>query len=208
MDSNFAGVARRERRRQATIDEVLGHAVQVMTEVGVGGLTVSELARRTGVRPPSLYKYFSSLHAIYDVLFARGTAATVDVVAAAVEGRPEGVARLRAGTTALVRWAVENPALAQLLFWRPVPGFSPSPAAFEGSIDQMAATRAELAAAVRRGELVAEADSDAALRLYTVVVSGLISQQLANDPGTPFDRGAFTRLTDEALDLFFRRYAA
>ena len=200
--------ARRQRRRQATIDEVLGHAVDVMTESGVGGLTVSELARRTGVQPPSLYKYFPSLHAIYDALFARGVAATAGVVAEAIEGRPRGVARLRAGTTALVRWAVENPALAQLLFWRPVPGFSPSPAAFEGSIEQMATTRAELAAAVAAGELRPEADSDEALRLYTVVISGLISQQLANEPGTPFDRGAFTSLTDEALDLFFRRYAA
>ena len=187
---------------------MLGHAVDVMTESGVGGLTVSELARRTGVQPPSLYKYFPSLHAIYDVLFARGVAATRAVVADALAGRPEGVTSLRIGTTALVRWAVENPALAQLLFWRPVPGFSPSPAAFEGSIDQMAATRAQLAAAVRRGELVPEADSEEALRLYTVVISGLISQQLANEPGTPFERGAFTRLTDEALDLFFRRYAA
>ena len=201
-------LVRRQRRRQATIDEVLRHAVDVMTESGVGGLTVSELARRTAVQPPSLYKYFPSLHAIYDELFARGIAATAAVVADAVEGQPEGVTRLRVGTTARVRWAVQNPALAQLLFWRPVPGFSPSPAAFEGSIDQMAQTRAQLAAAVHRGELRPEADSDDALRLYTVVISGLISQQLANEPGTPFDRGTFTRLTDEALDLFFRRYAA
>ena len=199
---------RRSRRRQATIDEVLGHAVDVMTEFGVGGLTVSELARRTGVRPPSLYKYFPSLHAIYDALFARGIAATAAVLADAVEDQPEGVARLRVGTTALIRWAVENPALAQLLFWRPVPGFSPSSAAFAGSIDQMTTLRAQLAAAVARGELRPGADTEAALRLYTVVISGVISQQLANQPGAPFECGAFTSLTDEALDLFFARYAA
>jgi AcrR family transcriptional regulator len=63
---------RRARRRRETIEEALDHAVEVMAEHGVGGLTVSEMARRMGVRPPSLYKYFPSLHAVYDALFARG----------------------------------------------------------------------------------------------------------------------------------------
>jgi hypothetical protein len=71
----------------------------------------------------------------------------------------------------------------------------------------MARAREDLATAARAGQLRAEADSDEALRLYTVLLSGLISQQLANEPDAPFATGAFTSLTDSALDLWFRRYA-
>jgi AcrR family transcriptional regulator len=196
------------RRRQAVVDQALNYANDVMVELGVGGLSVSEVARRLGMRGPSLYKYFPSLHALYDALFARGLEAHLAAMRAAAEQEEPGVARLRAAGRALVAWSVENPALAQLLFWRPVPGFEPSPATFAASVEDMAQARAELAEAVRRGQLTADADSDAALRLYTVVLSGLISQQLANQPGVPFETGTFTALTDDALDLFFDRYTA
>ena len=104
-----------------------------MHEEGVGALSVSEVARRMGIRGPSLYKYFPSRHALYDALFARGLADQLSAVHSAVRSEPRGVPRIRAGATAVVRWAVEHPALAQLLFWRPVPGFEPSPAAFAPS---------------------------------------------------------------------------
>ena len=202
-----ADTSRVVRRRRAVVEEALDHAVDVMTELGVGGLSVSEVARRTGMRGPSLYKYFPSLHALYDALFARGLASQSAAVAAAAERAVAGVPRIRAVAQTLVRWSVENPALAQLLFWRPVPGFVPSAATFAASVDEMARARAELASAVRAGDLRAEADSDEALRLYTVVLSGLISQQLANEPDAAFETGTFTALTDSALDLWFSRYA-
>src|SRR5881409_1256934 len=63
---------RRALRRQQTIEEILDIAVAVMTEEGVNGLSVAEVARRLGVQPPSIYKYFPSLMAVYDALFQRG----------------------------------------------------------------------------------------------------------------------------------------
>ena len=194
-------------RRAAVVEEALTHAVALMAGEGVGALTVSEVARRMGIRGPSLYKYFPSRSAIYDALFARGLAGQQAAVGAAVESLPRGVARIRAGGTAVVRWAVENPALARLLYWRPVPCFEPVPATFAASRDDMADVRREFAEAVRRGELPAAADSDEAVRLWTVVLSGLISQQLANQPGVPFDEGDFSRLTGTAIDHFLSAYA-
>jgi AcrR family transcriptional regulator len=195
------------RRRQAVVEEALDHAVDLMTELGVGGLSVSEVARRTGMRGPSLYKYFPSLHALYDALFARGLALLADAVDGAVAAEPPGPLRMRVAGRAIVCWSVENRALAQLLFWRPVPGFEPSPETFAASVDDMARAREDLATAVRAGQLRDEADSEEALRLYTVLLSGLISQQLANEPDAQFATGAFATLTDAALDLWFCRYA-
>jgi AcrR family transcriptional regulator len=186
--------------------EALDHALALITEEGVGALSVSEVARRMGIRGPSLYKYFPSRHAIYDALVARGLAVEQAAVAAAVEGLPRGTPRLRAGGAAVVRWAVGSPALAQLLHWRPVPGFEPSPEVFTASVDDTADVRAEFAEAVRLGQLSPAADSDDTLRLWTVVLSGLITQQLANQPGIAFDEGVFSRLTDRAIDTFLAAY--
>ena len=190
-------------RRQAALTEALDHAVDVVSEAGVGGLTVSEVARRMGMQAPSLYKYFPSLHAVYDALFARGLAGEAAAVREATQGLGPGVARLCAGGRATVRWCIDNSALAQLQHWRPVPGFEPSPETFAVSLDDM---REDLTESVRRGELRPGVDTDDGVRLLTVVLSGVISQQLTNKPGMEFADGAFSRLTDEALDLFFDHY--
>ena len=195
-----------ERRRAAVKDEALQHAIAIMSEEGVGALSVAEVARRMGMRGPSLYKYFPSLHALYDALFARGLELELAAIGAAVQGVPRGVPRIRAGGAASVAWAVANPALAQLLHWRPVPGFHPSPRVFAPSVDDLAEMSAEFTEAVRLGQLTPGADSDDAVRLFTVVVSGVITQQLANQPGATFEDGAFSRLTETAIDQFFAAY--
>lgn len=206
MATASSPTSRVDRRRAAVREEALDHAVDLMTEEGVGALTVSEVARRVGIRGPSLYKYFPSRFAMYDALFARGLAAQAAALRAGIEHTAPGVDRIRAGGAALVRWAVENPALAQLLHWRPVPGFAPSPETFAESEREVAEARAVFAEAVRLGQLRPEADSDEALRLWTVVLSGLTSQQMANEPGVPFAAGRFTGLTDAAIEMFLSAY--
>jgi len=198
---------RRLARRRQTIEEALDAAVAIMEQAGVGGLSMSEIARRLGMRQPSLYKYFPSLHGVYDALFARGLERSGAAVHAAARPLPPGVARIRAGARAWIAWAVENPALAQLLCWRPVPGFAPAAATFAVSVQQMEEVRGEFAEAVRRGQLRPDAACAEALRLYTVVLNGVISQQMANEPGADYGTGIFTSLTDTAFDMFFARYA-
>ena len=63
---------RRTRHREQTRSEILDHALQIMAEDGVAGLTMARLARAMDIRPPSLYKYYPSLLAVYDALFRRG----------------------------------------------------------------------------------------------------------------------------------------
>jgi len=65
----------------------------------------------------------------------------------------------------------------------------------------------ELTTAVHLGQLHPDALSAEAMRLYTVLLSGIISQQMANEPGASFDTGSFSSLTGTALDMFFARYS-
>lgn len=101
-----------------------------------------------------------------------------------------------------------NRGLAPLLFWRPIPGFEPSPSSYILAQDLVERSRADLAAAVRRGELAPHADSDEVFRLYTSLSAGLCSQQMANEPDATYESGLFTSLTDQALDMFVQHHAA
>jgi AcrR family transcriptional regulator len=198
---------RRAARRQASVDEALDHAEDIVREQGAGALTVSEIARRMGMRPPSLYKYFPSLHAIYDALFARGHRELAAYLDDSVRDLDSGLARLLAASRAIARWGTERAGLAPLLFWRPVPGFAPSPESYAPSEAVWERFRQDLRTAVRKGQLRRSADSDAALRMLTIVISGISSQQLANEPDKSFEDGAFTSLIDEALQMFANHYA-
>lgn len=201
------GTARIAARRRATVDAALDHAEAIVTEQGAGAVTLAEIARRMGIRPPSLYKYFPSLHGVYDALFARGNERLVAAVEHATSELEPGLERLLEANRAILRWGMHNQGLAALLFWRPIPGFQPSPESFAPAQRLVDDARADLAAAVRAGDLVAEADSDTALRLLTTLSAGVGSQQLANEPDATYETGSFTALTDDVLELFVQRYA-
>src|SRR5215468_6309893 len=160
IDHEWAGdvpLNRRARRRQETIDEILKLAVDIMAEDGVAGLTVAEIARRLGVRPSSIYKYFPSLTSIYDALFRRASIDARDAGRAAMDAAEPGMAAVVAAAEAAGRWAVANPVLAQLVLWRPVPQFRPSAEAFAPSQEIYELMRRTLASAVDTGELSPEA---------------------------------------------------
>src|SRR5207237_7415169 len=170
------------RRRQETIEEILDIAEAVMTEEGVNGLSLSEVARRLGVQPPSIYKYFPSLMAVYDALFSRGQVEHLDVMRQAMAGSEPGLDALTAGLEASGRWALANRATAQLLFWRPVPSFEPSAEAFAPSVEMVALQRAAMADAVAAGQLGPEADSEEAVSLVSTLIVGVRSQAIAHEP--------------------------
>ncbi|MDP5181731.1 TetR/AcrR family transcriptional regulator [Blastococcus sp. BMG 814] len=195
---------RRQRRRQETIEEILDVAVAVMTEQGVAGLTLGEVARRMGIRPPSLYGYFDGKHALYDALFERGWRALQRVLeqAGATGDGADPLTAWREGTAVLVRWAVEHPAHSALMFWRPVPGFTPSARAYEPAVELDAASRVLLVRLRDAGHLAADVDVDRAYRTWTALVGGVISQQLSNAPDEPFESGTFTAVLPDVMDMW------
>lgn len=169
---------------------------------------MSEVARRMGMRPPSLYKHFASLHDVYDALFARGNERLRAFVDDAVGDQEPGLDRVLEQSRAIVRWSCQETGLAALMFWRPIPGFEPSPESFSAAVALVDRAREDIAAAVRRGELAPAADTPEGLRLLTAVSAGIASQQMSNQPGTAFGEGVFTSLLDDALAMWVRTYQA
>jgi hypothetical protein len=146
--------------------------------------------------------------AIYDALFERGTRESVDILEPYRAGLAEDPrAAITAGQQAAIAWAMANPVLAQLLYWRPVPGFEPTPQAYEPAVRQLELLRTVLQAAVDAGQLAPAAAGDEGMALYTALMSGVVSQQLANEPSAQVEEGRFSRLTQTAVDMFFRFYA-
>lgn len=198
-DITPAPVNRRARRRAETIEEILRLALEIMAEAGAGGLTIAELARRLGVQPPSLYKYFDSVLSIYDELFSRGHREHLAAVRTAMEAAEPGVPAILAGMHAGGVWATHQPTLAQLLFWRPVPGFEPSPEAFAPSLAMVDLFRRALHDAAESGQIDMDLDSEETLGLLSVIAAGVRSQYLANEPGTPMPQSRFLNLIPRAV---------
>lgn len=190
----------RERRRVQTREEILDAALAVMTGHGVAALNLTEVARRVGLRQPSLYQYFGSRTEVYDALFERGMNAHHVVVVGAITTAGPGWAGARAAMTATLRFAAEQPVLAQLLFTRPVPGFTPSARAYAPSLAVQELVSGAVAAAAGRGELHPAAASPRGVTLLVSLTGGVAIQQAANEPAAPV--GAYTPLLDAALDMY------
>jgi AcrR family transcriptional regulator len=202
-------VDRRGKRRQQTIDEILDVAVELMASEGVAALSLSAVARKVGMQPPSLYQYFPSKMAIYDALFQRGAEQFRDVSREAKRtATTDDVLELDLiSMTAFSRWCLANPVYSQLLFWRTVPGFEPSPQAFAPAQEALQDLREHLQAAVDAGRLHPAAATEEGVALYTSITAGVMSQQMANEPDASFEDGRFTRLLPVVLEMFHQRYA-
>ena len=181
--------------------EILDLAEDVMAEEGVSGLSLAEVARRLGVQPPSLYKYFPSLTAIYDALFERGQIANLDVMRTASAPAEAGLPALTAALEASGRFLLERPALGQLLFWRPVPSFEASDAAMAASREMIELERAILRDAVAAGQLGPGADSEETVMLLGSLTCGVCTMAMANEPGVTFGEGHFTPIFPRLLAL-------
>jgi AcrR family transcriptional regulator len=209
--TEMAVVSRRQRRRQETIEEVLGIAAEIMAEQGVAGLSIGEIARRMGIRPPSLYVYFPSKHALYDALFARGAQAILAAMQAwAVEHPVASVNTLEEilldQAETFARWALQHTPYSQLLFWRPVPGFTPSPQAYEPAVRLTELAEEQFAQLQHQGLMRADVPAGQILRDWTILIAGVCSQQLSNAPHESFNEGRFTAALPGLVAMFARYY--
>jgi AcrR family transcriptional regulator len=168
---------------------VLEVAWRIARTEGLAGLSLREVASAMGMRAPSLYSYFSSKNAIYDAMYAQGAHEFLRVQATlALSGDP--LVDIRLCLHLFARFCTEDPARYQLMFQRTIPGFEPSPESFALSIRGLEGVRQLLE--------TSGITDPAAMDLLTAIGTGLIDQQLSNDPGG--DR--WLRLIDEAAEMF------
>src|SRR5215470_4071586 len=183
---------RRAERRESTRTEILDAAWELARAQGLAGLSLRDVARRIGMRAPSLYWYFDSKHAIYDAMFAE---ANRQLLARLAErdwpADPRALLRLTARV--FVEFSAEDVERYQLLFQRTIPDFEPSPGSYAVAVQVFEQMRARFAAA--------GLSDPAQFDLWTALVAGLAAQQTSNDPGG--DR--WLRLVDEAVDMYADR---
>jgi AcrR family transcriptional regulator len=191
---------RRKRNRQEMIDAILHVSREMMREEGAAALNLNEVARRVGVKTPSLYGYFDNKMAIYDALFKQGMELFAQKTAV-----PEGVSgwdHFAYALEAYMRFAVENPELYQLLFERPVPGFEPSPESMAVSLATLARGRADMSKFLAEAGIDAGLPVDQALDLTIAMAHGLTAQHLANEPHLAVGNGRYGSLIPQAVALF------
>jgi AcrR family transcriptional regulator len=173
---------------------VLEVAWRIARTEGLAGLSLREVASAMGMRAPSLYSYFSSKNAIYDAMYVQGAHEFLRVQATlALSGDP--LVDIRLCLHLFARFCTEDPARYQLMFQRTIPGFEPSPESFALSIRGLEGVRQLLE--------TSGITDPAAMDLLTAIGTGLIDQQLSNDPGG--DR--WLRLIDEAAEMFVTHQA-
>lgn len=156
------------------MDQILDAAWGIAAEEGLGAVSLREVARRVGIKQPSLYGYVDSKLGLYDAMFAH---AYEQLLERLDEEEPTGTSRdqLMRLSRVVLDFVVEDPPRQQLLFQRTIPGFEPSPASYALAGRLVTRCRALLAALGAGG--------DEHVEMYTAIISGLGSQQIANDPG-------------------------
>jgi len=159
---------------------VVEAAAQIADAEGLEAVTLSSVAAKLGVKPPSLYAHVEGLPDLRRRLAAAAAGDLAEALTPAVAGRAAGDA-LRETGRAYRRWALAHPGRHAALQFIPLP-------------DEPAAERAvELMVSVMRGY---ELDGDAAIhgvRAMRAAIYGFIALEAGGGFGIPL-------ATDESFE--------
>lgn len=194
LDKTNVVSSRRDVRREATRREIVDAAWELCRQHGLAGLSMRDLGDRVGMRAASLYQYVASKNEIYDAMFADGY--TDFLAAMDVPGASDVREHLGRVAHAYVDFCTADPVRYQLMFQRTIPDFVPSAASYRLAVEALDRLAADLA---RVG-----ATSPRDVDLVTAVMTGLTSQQIANDPGGR----RWIDLVDTAVDMLLATLAA
>ncbi len=178
-------------RREATRGEIIEAAWQLAEKQGLAEFTLRDLAERVGMRAPSLYTHFASKNAIYDAMFGQAWSDYEQIALTELAELPESPrAAIRRVARVFFDFAVANPARHQLMNQRTIPGFEPSADSYAPAVRVL-----ELGKQIFRNVgLIDPSDFD----IFTAISAGLVSQQLANDPGG----SRWSALLDRTIDVW------
>ncbi|HUR18642.1 MAG TPA: TetR/AcrR family transcriptional regulator [Acidimicrobiales bacterium] len=164
----------RSARRQSARATIVESAWAAVRDEGLAALSLRDLARRSGITTPTVYAYFDSKSDIYDAMFGQAAEEFLQHMAAPYDATdPQAV--LAASLRRFVLFCTADLPRYQLLFQRTIPGFEPSPESYAPAVRAL-----ELSAEVLA---VTGVTDPRHLDVWTALTTGLVSQQIANDPG-------------------------
>ena len=178
-----------EARRRSAREAIVDAAWAIVRDDGLAGLALRDLARRAGITTPTVYAYFDSKNSIYDAMFERA-ATEFDEQMRQPYDTSEPHAVLVAGVRRFVEFCTSDIARYQLLFQHTIPDFEPRPES--------------LAPAARALDFLRERLADNGVTdprhvdMWTALTTGLVDQQISNDPGG--DR--WTSLIEDLVTMF------
>jgi AcrR family transcriptional regulator len=179
----------RDARRDSAKQGIVTAAWALVHAEGLPGLSLRELARRAGITTPTVYVYFESKHAIFDAMFGHAATEFADVMTRPYE-TDDPRQLLAAGFRRFVEFCTADVPRYQLLFQRTIPDFEPSPESFLPAVRALDAVRSRLAANGITGARHID--------MWTALTTGLVDQQISNDPGGE----RWSRLIDDFVDMF------
>ncbi len=189
MAQSLTSVDWREARRRSARDAIVDAAWELVHEEGLAALSLRELAGRAGITTPTVYAYFDSKHAIFDAMFGRAATEFADRMTQPFDAA-DSLGLLVASARRFVAFCTNDVARYQLLFQRTIRDFAPSAESYAPAVRALDASRKRL----RQSGITRPKHMD----LWTAMLTGLVDQQISNDPGG--DR--WTRLIEEAVTMF------
>jgi len=162
------------KRRAEKTAEIVASAWTLAQADGIAGVTLHGLARVVGMRQPSLYVYFDSKLALYDAMFADGNRQLLERLNA-VTLCPEPREALKQWLHALAAFGSESSERYQLLFHRPIPGFTPSAESYALAEKVLGGAYTPMRAA----GVTEQGDMDC----IAAITAGVTDAQIGNDPG-------------------------
>lgn len=152
------------RRASLTPSAIVDAAIALADEHGFEAITLSEVARRLGVKPPSLYSHVRDLSALRNGVIEAALRELTDQLAVAIAGR-SGFDALRAFANAHRRFATETPGRWQALH---------RPAGAQAVESDAARAIVTLTGAVLRGYALPPDEIVHAVRILGATISGYL----------------------------------
>lgn len=174
-----APVSRRQRRHEATAEEIRQVARELMAREGSSSLNLRAVAREMGITPSALYRYYPSRDAILTALIVEAYDQVGEAVEQAIAAAPADhtATRILAGAHAFRHWAVGHPHEFGLIYGTPVPGYeAPATESITAAMRTGLALFGELVRAVEQGLLTPPDDATVPADLLPIL------RRLALDP--------------------------
>ncbi len=201
----MAGRPRNEQARR----EILRAAADVASEHGLDGLTIGQLATRLGLSKSGLFGYFGSKEELQLATVRRAREVYLDEVVRPALAAPEGLARVLALGTRWLSYSRRRVFPGGCFFFAAMAEFD----ARSGPVHDALASASsawnelivgQLARAVRRGELAADADPEQLAFELIALLEAANALSVLHRTDEPYRRAATgirSRLTAAGADL-------